>query len=274
MYMVMNMAAKLISEAHTPVEAVFYRNAGAFACVLFFMAATRQWGKIKTNNLKGQIVRAIIGNIGLFMTFTAFAMLPVADATAIIFTAPLFVVLLSMPVLGERVGPYRMLGTVFGFCGLLFILQPGSGEWNLGIAAALGAGVANAVVSVTLRQLGKTDEPLTTVFYFMLIGCLLTGVVMPFVFTMPSGDEISLIPLIGVAGFLMQFSNTYSYRFGEATMVAPLIYTRFIWAVLFGVLFLGEWPDIMVWTGAAIIIVSNLFILWREQRQKQDIKPV
>ncbi len=268
MYMVMNMTVKQVSAVHDPVEAAFYRNGIAFVCVLLFLAVTRQWAQVRTANLRGQIIRALIGNVGLLTAFSAFSLLPIADATAIIFTAPLFVVLLSMPLLKEKVGPYRLLGTVFGFCGLLFILQPGAGGWSWGIAAALAAGVSNALVVIALRQLGKKDEAITTVFYFMLIGTLLTGTAMPFFYTPPTSETLGFLFLIGAAGFVMQMCSTQSYRLGEASMVVPFIYTRFIWAVLFGVLVFGDWPDSMIWAGAMIIIASNLFILWREHRVK------
>lgn len=266
--------AKLLSEDHSPFEIAFYRNAGGLVLLTLYLIGSGQRDKLKTTRLKGHIWRGVIGTGGVIMTFWSFALLPMAEATAIIFAGPLIAIILSAFFLKESVGPRRWISTIIGFGGVLIIVNPFSSGLGIEMAVlvALGAAFANAVVPVLLRSLGNTESALTTVFYFFFIGTIAT---MPFMFWDAAFPQTKMIPLIlgvGTIGLIMQIFKSYSFRIGEASMVAPFIYTRFVWALVLGWLLWADIPSLHVWIGATIIIASNLFIAYREHHLHKNPK--
>lgn len=267
----MNTLAKLLGTSHHPVEMTFYRNVMVFAGVCLYLTLSRKWELVRTKRIKSHMFRALVGTTGIICGFWAVTLLPLADATTLIYTAPLFATVLSIPLLGERVGLYRWAAVFIGFIGVIFIAHPT--EQNIvltGTVLALMAAFFNASVQIFLRDLGRTEHPLTTVFYFMGFGILFTAVPLPFVWThLPSHNEFFLLALLGLTGGLQQVIKTSGYAITPTSISAPLNYTGLIWAALFGWVFWGTLPTWQVITGAAIIVGSTSFILWREQRLKK-----
>jgi drug/metabolite transporter (DMT)-like permease len=263
---VMTMFAKLLSGGHNVAEIAFWRNVIAFLPFLLLVFA---FNRRDILTIKGRprvlVIRSLVGTLNILFLFGAYALLPLADATALIFTSSLFVPLLGFFFLGERVGPYRWSAIVIGFIGVLFVAQPG-GEWNaLGVALGLTAAFLNAALGTMLRLLGRTETPETMTFYFLLIGALILLPAMPFIGKLPQPDEIGLFIGLGLSGSLMQFLLSTAFKYAPAALASVFNYTQIIWAVLFGWAVFGEWPALNILIGAAIIIASSLIVILRER---------
>ncbi len=270
MIAVMNMCSKLLTDYHDPVEKVFYRAVVALTLVLAIIIATRRFDAFKTKRPFGQLARGLAGTCGVTLVFWAYSLMPMTEATALMFTGGFMTLLVSPFVLGEKVGIYRWTAVLVGFLGAIIIAQPNSENFNpAGVSVSLAAAfVGGAITAVFLRSLGKTDSAFTTVFYFLLIGTVVTFPYMLLYGSWVHPEAVYPVLGMGIAGGVSLLIRTEAYRHAEASLLSPVIYTGIVWAVLFDLLIWEEVPSLTVIFGAGIIIFSNLFILWREQRRK------
>ena len=267
MFAVMNVFAKILSEHHHVVEIAFYRNAIALIPFLFVIygMGKREILTIRSSP-RGIVIRSIVGTISLAATFGTFALLPLADGTAFLFTSSLLVPALGFFFLGERVGRYRWGAILVGFLGVCVMLQP-SGTVNMtGVAVALTAAALHATLQTILRYLGKTESPETVTFYFVFIGTFVSLIPMPLFFTMPTWGDVPYIIGLGISGVVGQILISTAYKNAQASIVTVFNYSGIIWATSFGWIFWNEWPDKAILIGGAIVIASNVFIIFREQR--------
>lgn len=264
---VMNAFVKKATEYHTPIEAVFYRGIVAMALLLGYATFKGRFDLYKTTRIKSHLGRAIAGNIGVTMVFWSYSLMPMADATAMLFAAPLIVTVFSALLLKEYVGPYRWAAVATGFIGVLLIAHPSGADYpHYAIAVVLTAACSTAAVQIFLRELGKTEDALTTVFYFLAFGITFSGIYM--VFKGHAPDPHAVIPLLcaGVASGIQLIIKTQAFRLAEASLLSPFSYSSIIWATMAGWLFWGSLPTATVIAGTIVVISSNLFILWRERR--------
>lgn len=265
----MNAFAKGAAPHHAPVEILFYRSIVAMFFLLAYLALTVRRNVYKTTRIKSHIWRALIGNAGVVLNFQALSLMPMADVTALLFTAPLMVTILAALILKEQVASHRWLAVVAGFAGVLLISHPAGQNLALpGLLAAMGSALCNALVILLLRDLGRTEDALTTVFYFLSFGILFSGIYMIFFGHMPYPHTAWLLAGTGIAGGLQLLLKTQAYRIAEASLLSPFTYISLLWATLIGLIFWGSVPTIWTAAGAAIIIASNLFIIWREGQIK------
>lgn len=265
----MNTCAKMSSPAHGPIEMVFYRGLIALSLLIPYMMLTQPMSVFKTKRFKMHLYRAVVGNLAVGFVFWAYALLPMADATALLFAAPLFVTILSPIMLKEKVDRYRWSAVIVGFGGILLIAKP-SGDLfsNPASLIALAAALCVALVNMALRNLGQTDEALTTVFYFILIGVLISG---PYTIFFGSAPDLAIMPWIlgiGIFAVVQQVTKTTAYRFAEASLLAPYTYTSIVWATLVGWIVWHDFPALSVMTGTAVVIGCNLFMIWWEIKRK------
>lgn len=266
----MSAFAKWLGEEYHPVELVFYRNLIVLMAVSIYFTATGKWDAIKTQRMPSHIGRALVGTIGIILGIWSAIILPLADATTLSFTTPLFVVLLSYPMLKEIVGVRRYAAVIIGFLGVLFIAKPSGEDIPLfGIIVGLGGAFCTALVQIYLRDLGKTESTMTTVFYFMFWGAIASALVVPFVWTGPKLSALPFILGMAAAGGAQQIIKTKGFSLAPVSLMTPLTYTSLIWAVMIGMIVWHDFPDWQTYLGAAIIIASNLFILWREQEKSK-----
>ena len=276
MLSVMALFAKLLSDKHHVVDIAFWRNIVALV-PFFIMIVVFGWRDIlKINSRPGVLAaRSLIGTLNILFVFGSFSLLPMANATALIFAASLFMPMLGFFFLGERVGPYRWSAVIIGFLGVVLVAQP-SGSWNmLGVVLGLGAAFMNAILGILLRLLGRSERPETTTFYFLLIGALILAPVMPFVAVMPAMHEIGWLIGLGLSGSLMQFLMSMAFKYAPAALAAIFNYTQIIWATFFGWAIFGDWPTTNILIGAAIIIGSSIIVILRERylARKGRLKP-
>ncbi len=264
----MNTCAKMSSSAFGPVQMVFYRGVVALGLLVPYMLLTRPRSVFKPRRMGIHLVRAVIGNLGVAFVFWAYALLPMADATALLFASPLFVTALSPLLLRENVDCGRWGAVAIGFTGIVLITKPSPTLLaNPAALVGLAAALCMALVDITLRKLGRTDDPLTTVFYFLLIGVFLTA---PFTLGARAFLPGPLAPWlagIGLFAAIQQVAKTTAYRLAEASLLAPCTYTAIIWAILSGWLLWEDLPSLPVIAGTLVVIGSNLFIAWRETQR-------
>jgi drug/metabolite transporter (DMT)-like permease len=271
LFAVMNVFAKLLSENHHIIEIVFYRNIIATLPFLFMFFVLQKRAFLKINQAPvGIFARALLGTISLGLTFAAFAYMPMADATTFLFTSSLIIPILGVFILKEQVGIYRWSAVFIGFIGVLIMLQPGGGAVNyIGATIALSAACMHAGLQILLRFLGRTEKPETITFYFVFIGTIISAIPMPFVFTMPTINDIPLLLGVGLSGVLAQYLLSIAFGNAPAAIVTVFNYSGLIWATAFGWFIWNDWPTLAVWIGGAIIISSNIFIVFRESRKRK-----
>lgn len=270
MFTVMNVFAKLLSSTHSVIEIAFYRNLIASLPFLFmvFVLGRREILVIRSKpSLVG--LRAVLGAVSLMTTFAAFSLMPMAETTVLLFTASLFIPILGVFFLGEKVGPWRWAAVAIGFVGVVVMARPGGGVYLLGVVVALTAALMHATLQVVLRYLGRYESPETVTFYFMVIGTLVTALPLPFVAVTPTLAEVPLLFGVGLSGALAQWLLSTAFRNAPAAIVTVFNYSGIVWATLFGWLIWSDWPLPHVLVGAAIVIASNALIIWRESRRRE-----
>jgi drug/metabolite transporter (DMT)-like permease len=211
-------------------------------------------------------LRAVIGTVSLTVTFAAYSLMPMADTTALLFTSSLFVPVLSVIFLRESVGPYRWSAVAIGFAGVVIMSRPSGDVYTLGIAVALCAALMHAILQIILRYLGRYESPETVSFYFFVIGTFITALALPFVAVTPTTAEIPLLLGCGLSGAAAQWLLSVAFKNAPAAIVTVFNYSGIVWATLFGWLIWNDWPLPAVMAGAAVVIASNILIIWRESR--------
>ncbi len=272
-FALMNTAIKLAERHGASVsEILFFRQFGACLLVSGVILAGPGLPSIATKRLPAHIIRAVVGLSAMAFTFNGIVALPLAEATTIGFTVPIFATILGALVLREPTGWHRWAAVAAGFAGVLIVAQPGSGDhfplWGAGCALAGAFGTAS--VSILLRQIGKTESALTTVFWFSALS--LVPLSMIYAGAAESHDLVTWACLasVGIFGGLAQIAMTTSLRLGPVSVVVPMDYSSLLWATLLGWLVFDTLPAEATWFGAPVIVASGLYIVWREHVRRQD----
>lgn len=274
MYALMKWAATL--EPVSAGEMVFYRSLFGLPVVLFWvLSAKGGLASLSTRRPMVHVWRCALGVTGILLIFQGLKLLPLADATTIGFTAPIFATLLSILFLKEKVGRHRWTAVVLGFLGVLVMVRPGAeGAPPLaGLLFALGGAFVAAAVTVTLRQLGKTESATAIVFWFF-VACATVGGVL----TLMDGHShswavLAVLAAGGLAGGLAQLLMTTSLQHAPVSALAPLDYLQMVGAVVLGWLLLSDAPTAATLAGAALIAGSGLYTAWRERVLHREITP-
>lgn len=249
------------------VELTFYRFAFGLPPLLLWIAWSRNFAAWRTGRPLAHAWRAAAGLTTMVLAFSALAWLPLAEATTLSFAAPLFAIILSALVLGEKVGPHRWSAVALGFVGVLIVMQPeGSHLPAAGLLLAAAAAFGVGVTTITIRQIGRTEGTQTIVLYFSLLSLPAVGLLMPFFGRAHDGPEWLILFALGSFGGIAQLLLTASLRYAPVPVVVPFDYTQLLWAVLLGWLVFADRPAATTWLGAAAIIASGLYTLYREHR--------
>ncbi|WP_375461386.1 DMT family transporter [uncultured Enterovirga sp.] len=274
----MSAGIKWLAEAYPTGQIVFFRS--AFALVPLCLWLSWQGGviaSVRTSDLRGHILRGFISTAGMAAGFLALAYLPLSDAIAVGYASPLITVALAALVLGEVVRIYRWSAVALGFVGVLTMLYPSlgaglsaggslGGGTAIGAAAALFAACCSAAATIQVRRLTKTERTGAIVLYFTLISTALGLVTLAFGWRMPGGADLAILVAVGILGGIGQILLTQSFRFADASVIAPFDYTTMIWALPIGWLLFDQLPDRYVLTGGLIVAGAGLFVIWRERR--------
>ncbi|QGZ34153.1 DMT family transporter [Stappia indica] len=268
---------KLLDGAYPVGEVIFARSFFGMLPVLLVIA----WqGKLaeafSTQRPWGHISRAIVGGTAMSLWFAAIARLPLPDATAISFSAPLVTVALAAIILREKVRAYRWSAVVVGFLGILIILSPHlSGvapteEASLGAMLAFASAIFMALAMITVRRLTGTERTSTIVVWFAAVTSVFALMSAPFGWVLPDLNDAIILVAIGLSGGVGQILLTQSYRYADASTIAPFEYTTMLWTVLVGWIVFAEVPTLEVIGGAIIVIGAGVFVIFREHRLGLD----
>ena len=252
-------------------ESVFYRHVLALPLVLGWIAVGPGFASVRTARIGAHVWRSVIGTAGMALNFLTFTLLPLAEATVLLFTVPIFATILSAAVLKEKVGAHRWSAVLLGFAGVLVVVQPGGSALPAaGVAVGLAAAIMVSAVSVTLRQIGKTEGAATTVFWFTMLSAVPMAALMPLFGKVHDAETFALLLGLGLTGGVAQLAMTASLRLAPVSVVLPMDYSNLIWSALIGWLIFAALPSTALWLGAPLIIASGLYIVYREHRLQRE----
>jgi drug/metabolite transporter (DMT)-like permease len=268
-------------------EVVFFRSVAALLPLGIWLGLQGNLIELTaTKHFGGHLIRSLSGTGGMFFSYMALAYLPLADATALSYAAPLFTVILAATLLGEVVRAYRWSAVAVGFSGVLVMLSPHLGFWevnegvvrSIDMAAALGgafglvAAFCSALSSVQIRHLARTEKPGAIVLYFSLMTAVIGLGTAAFGWKMPDMLQLSLLIAAGLSGGIAQILMTLSLRHAQASLLAPFEYTTMVWSVLIGYFLLGQLPVATTIVGAMVVAAAGMFAVWRERRLGRSLQ--
>ena len=227
--------------------------------------------KIKSRNIL--FCRVSIGLIGICLWFSALQNAEFGQVTALTQSSALFVALFAPIFLSEKIGAWRISAIISGLIGIILITNPFDGALTVGVYLALGSGVNGAILSIILRKLGNTDEPVSVAIWHNSIGAIVFGISLLLVtpeLPIFNFNLISVLITIGVAGSFLQLTFTYAFKFGEAVVLAPIRYLSVPGAIVAGLIIWSEVPSNLEILGSCITVMSCVVIAWRELIKKAD----
>ncbi|WBU53371.1 DMT family transporter [Paracoccus sp. SCSIO 75233] len=262
---------KTLGAYYPSLQVLFFSSLLSFPLISMILVQERTPGTLRANRPAWVALRSVCAMMAGVFGFYAFSVLPLAQVYVILFSAPLLITILSIPLLGEKVGIHRWLAIGLGLIGVLIVLRPGSGQaLSLGHLAALLAACCSATVAVVTRKLGGTERPLVLLMWPMLGNLLVTGAGLTIAYVPMQLPHLGLAGMIAVLGLIGNFLMIMAYRAGEAAIVAPMQYSQIIWASVYGWFIFSERLDAATVTGAGVIIISGLYIVWRERSRGDD----
>ena len=275
MFIIMSSLIKATSADIPPGEAVFFRSFFALPVIFIWLWL---WGDLRSGlrviSPMGHFWRGFAGTAAMGLFFTGLGLLPLPEVTAISYAAPLLTVVFAAMFLGETVRAFRLAAVTIGLVGVIIILSPRltvmSGP-EAEVATALGAifvftgAVFSALAQVYLRKLSPTEEISAIVFYFTITSTFLSLLSLPFGWVVPTPSQAVLLILAGLLGGLGQIFLTSSYRFAEASVVAPFDYASILGALIIGYFIFDEVPGTTMMLGVSLVICAGILIIWRER---------
>lgn len=266
LFSLMDAGMKALSGGYPPLQVAALRGAASLPLVLAWALLTVGARPLLRARWPLHLLRGALG-IGMLSAFVfALQTLPLSAAYAIFFVAPLLITALSVPLLGERVGPRRWAAIAAGLAGVMVALRPsGEGMVSLAGLAVLFAALGYAISAITVRILARTDSTQAMVVWLMAAVALGAGALAWPAWVPIAGGDWWIVGAIGLAGALGQVAITEAFRQGEASLVAPFEYSALAWGVGLDLAFWGVLPDAATWAGAAIVVASGLYLLHRER---------
>lgn len=251
-------------------QVILFRNLFALPLLLVLAMRTGGWPMLRPRHPWLHVQRAAWGMMGMVGAFHAFTYLPLATATALGFTMPLFLTALSVVLLRVRVGWRRWSAVAFGFCGVLLIVQPGAGGAALpmlSVGLALMSALGWAMAMLSIRRMGQAGESgVAIVVWFAVLSSIAAGIASIPVWQAPDATQWLILLAIGLVSAVAQLLMTNAYRKAETTLLAPFEYSGLVWTALLGIAIWAEWPDGWDLAGFAVLVGAGLFIWWRETR--------
>ena len=248
-------------------EISFFITLASFSTFGFARSKSERWREtFRLNRPRLVFLRAFSGvTAGIFGVY-AFTTIPFAEAYSVLFLMPLFATMLSIPVLGEKIGWRRWLAVATGFAGVLLVVRPGFHQLHLGHLSAVAAAIFASISMITLRKLGPTEKRISLLAVLYLTALTVNGILMIHQFRVPTHLDIALIILAGIVGGFGQIVMLAAIRLTPTNRVAPTQYSQIIWAVLVGAVFFSEFPDRIAFVGMALVMFSGLFTFLREEQ--------
>lgn len=273
-FIVMSTLIKVVSDRIPAGETVFFRSLFALPVTLGWLAWRRELRVgLKVKNPLGHVWRGVAGTLAMGLGFAGLAFLPLPEVTALGYATPLLVVIFAAMFLGEQVRAFRLSAVAVGLVGVMIVLWPrlGSAEGEHSaqafgaVVVVMGATFA-ALAQVFIRKMVATERTSAIVFWFTITSAMLSLVTIPFGWSLPSPTEAVLLISAGLLGGLGQILLTSSYRFADASIIAPFDYASMLFALAIGYWLFGEVPTGWMLGGAGLIIFAGVMIIWRERQ--------
>jgi drug/metabolite transporter (DMT)-like permease len=268
----MDGAAKWLGRTLNPAQTIACRYVFSFLVVGLFINPWRRPGVLRTRHWGLQCGRALCLVGATASGWTAVRFIALTKLTSITFAAPLIVALLAGPMLGEKIGPRRLVAVLIGFAGVLVVTRPFGGATHPAALLAGVAAVANALYSILTRRLAAYDPPETTMFYTGLVGSVIMLPILPFVWRAPATPQVwATLGVLGLLGALAHWLLILAHRRAPASLLAPFYYLQLLGAVIVGFLAFGEVPDHWTLLGSGIVTASGLYLVYRERIRKKPV---
>jgi drug/metabolite transporter (DMT)-like permease len=229
---------------------------------------------LPTNRLGLQLMRGVAVLASSLFFISGLRFLPIAEASATGFVAPLLVTALSIVFLNEKVGMRRWIATGVGLIGVIIILRPGTGAFHPAAFFPLISALAWACTLIMTRMMSGTERAITVMTYSSIVGVCILSALVPFVWVTPTWHDIAFGVFIGVASTTGQWIVVLAFRYADASVLAPFSYTQLLWVSVLGFLIFGEVPDVYTVTGAAFIVASGLYTAHRERVRRSQLLAV
>ncbi len=252
-------------------EAVFFRAFCALPVIVLWLAIRGKLGEgLRVNNWRGHALRGLAGSTAMGLGFVGLKLIPLPEVTAIRFVTPILIVIFAAPILGERIRLIRITAVVVGLAGVLVVMWPrlrfDGGDLALwGALVTLASATLAALAQVFIRSMAGTERTTAIVFWFSTTASCLALLTLPFGWVMPEGREWVYLIGAGLIGGLGQILLTSSYRFAEASTLAPFSYVSMIWALIIGYFVFAEVPTVPMMAGATLVIAAGVAIVLRER---------
>jgi drug/metabolite transporter (DMT)-like permease len=266
-FIALDAVMKYLLAHHSLVQVTWARF--FFATLVTMIACGPRLPSLVKSRMPGaQLTRSVLlmTTTGLFNA--GIKTVALATATTIMFLSPILVTVLSIPLLGEKVGIRRWAGVIVGFIGAMIVVQPwaaGFGGLGIGALFLLAATLSNATYQIITRRV-RSDDPMTSLLYTAAAGAVVASAIVPWFWSWPSAFHWLLFLMSGIFGGVGHLCLIQSFRNAPASAVVPFSYSSLVWATLFGGTIFGEFPDLWTWAGAALIIGSGLYIFHRERQ--------
>ncbi len=273
LFTAMSALVKALSTDFPPGQMVFFRSLFAVPVIVAWLISRGELAQgFVVRKPMGHFWRGVLGTTAMGLTFTGLSLLPLPEVTAIGYATPIFTLILAALLLGERIRLIRIGAVAIGLLGVLIMIWPRLGSADLGTGATigalcvLGATVARGFVQIHIRQLVQVDHPAAIVFYFSMTATLLSALTVFWGWTVPTLNQLLILITMGLIGGVAQILVTSSYRFGQASMLAPYDYTSMLFAIFIGYVWFDELPTLAILLGAALVIAGNAVVIWREHQ--------
>ena len=271
LFPIMNGIVKLLTATYDPREVVWFRIVIHLVLVALVFTPRMGLGLFRTRQIGLQLVNSVMMLLSTLLFFSAVRSVGVAEAISISFVAPLVVVFLAWPLLGERITATRLAAVVVGFVGVLVVIRPGSAVFQWASVLLLGSAVCYAIYQIIIRRLAGVDHPATSIFYSVLLGAILMSMLLPFVWVTPRNWlDWALLLSLGALGGLGHYCVARAMIYASANFIAPFNYTQIIGSVIVGYLMFAEVPDLYTWLGTALIVGAGLLVGWQAGRPRRE----
>jgi drug/metabolite transporter (DMT)-like permease len=269
MFAVSNGVAKLMTASYPVGEIMFSRSMSSFLCGMILVVPVSGLSVFRTRIPKAHLARGLSQSVSQTFTVIALSMMPLAGATAIGFTAPLFAALVAILVLREAADTTRLAALAAGFVGALVVVRPGSDSFNMGAAFALANALMYGSVMVAVRRMSRTESTMTLLVWQLATVAGFHSLLLAFGFKVPTPADAALLFASGAVNAMGQLLWTRALALAPATTVAPYYYTLVLWSGLVGFLIWGDTPTIGLALGSAIIAGSGFVLAVSESRAKK-----
>jgi drug/metabolite transporter (DMT)-like permease len=268
LFPVMSSAAKFLGNDYSSLQISWARAFGHIVFMLLFFVPKFGLRMLRTRRFGTQVARSAMLFTSNLCSFAAIVYIPLAKSASITMMAPFFVLPMAWLVLGERTTVGRLIAMAVGFAGVLLVIRPGTALFHWASLLALVSAVCYGAYQVLTRLIAGIDSPETSGIYSSIVGGFGMFLVLPFVWTTPTSlRDIALFCCLGVLGGMGHYFVARALAYAPANIVAPFQYTQLLGSVAVGYIFFGDFPDLLGWVGAAVIVAAGLYVGWSQTRK-------